>query len=184
MKKIILLLVVALAVLPVACFAAEKPLTPEQRLELIPLPPGVSVERNVDFSKDPILEFSQQHNDFASIDPFMMERRAGAVPEHCAILFTAAQEPREVFLFFKRFFNTESEKTERERTLPFYGSRSYFSFDQKNEADVTRDKTIGSAVFYRIEAMDGRGHRLDITIFNDGKHDKTKAYVSALDEKK
>ena len=172
-----------LTLLPVPRLSAEEPLTPAQRLELIPIPQGVSVERDADFSKDPILEFSRQHNDFASIDPFMMERRKGAVPEHIALRFVTNQEPREVFLFFKRFLNTESEKTSQERILPFYNSRSYFSFDQKNEADVTRDKTIGDAVYYRLTARGGHGRRMDIVVFTDGRQGKTIAYIIALDDK-
>jgi len=183
MNKIIGYIAASVTSLLLLTASAQDSLTPRARIDLIPLPQGVSVERDADISKDPIIAFSEQHSDFASIDPFMMERRAGIIPEHVAIKFTTSSQPRDVFLFFKRFFNTEAEKTESERTLFFYSSRSYFSFDPKNEADVTRDKGIGAAAFYRIEACGAHERRVDIVVFSDGKSDKTTVYVIALDGK-
>ncbi|MEI6561480.1 MAG: hypothetical protein WCO68_05265 [Verrucomicrobiota bacterium] len=175
------LIITTVAVLGFVNVFAQDSLTPRQRIDLLPLPEKVVVERDVDLSKDSIIEFSKQHNDFAAVDPFLMERRKGSIPEHIAIRFVTPAQPRDVFLFYKRFFNTESEKTSRERTLPFYNSRSCFSFDQKNEADVTRDKTIGTAVFYRISALGERGQRMDIVIFSDGKTERTTVYIIALE---
>jgi len=158
-------------------------LTPQQRLSLLPLPQGVSVEQNADISTDPIFQFSKQHLDFFMIDPFSMERRSGSIPEYAALKFTTPSEPRDVFLFFKRFFNMELLKPDSERTQPVYNSRSYFDFDAKNDASVTRDQTVGDAVFYRIVANAGNGHKLDIVIFNLGNGNKTTVYVVASDKK-
>lgn len=183
MSKIFSLVVGAGMALCFVSASAQDSLTPRQRIELLPLPENVSVERDADISKDPIVEFSKQHYDFAAVDPFATERRKGSIPKHTTARFTTLLSPRDVYLFFKRFVNTESVKTRDGRTLPFYNSWSYFSFDEKNEADVTLDKTIGAAVFYRIELRGGHGRRLDIIIFNDGKSEKTTVYIIALDEK-
>jgi len=157
-------------------------MTPKQRLDLLPLPNGVVVEPNVDVSTDPIIAFSKQHVDFAQADPFLMARRDGSVPEHIAIRFTTPMPPREAFLFFIRFFNTEGLKMSDERTLPYYNSRSYLSFDPKNEGDVTTDTKIGDAVFYRIKANAGHG-LLDIVIYSLKAADKTTVFIVAGDEK-
>jgi hypothetical protein len=120
--------------------------------------------------------------DFAQADPFLMARRDGSVPEHIAIRFTTPMPPREAFLFFIRFFNTEGLKMSDERTLPYYNSRSYLSFDPKNEGDVTTDTKIGDAVFYRIKANAGHG-LLDIVIYSLKAADKTTVFIVAGDEK-
>ena len=182
MKTASILFITFFAAISFVTALAVEPLTPKQRIDLLPLPDGVSVEQNADLSMNSIITFSQQHSDFAMMDPFLMERRAGSIPPYTAIRFTTSAPPRDMFLFFKRFFNTESKKTNSERKLPFYNSCSGFSFDAKNEADVTRDQTINGAVFYRIQAVGSQKRRVDIVVFNDGQSDKTTVYIIAQDE--
>jgi hypothetical protein len=160
---------------------AQEP-TAADRLDLLPLPPNVKIERNADISTDPALEFSKKHQDFAFLDPFLMERKKNEIPEHSSLRFTTDVPARDIYLFYKRFFNVESEKNSEDRTLPYYNSRSYSHFDEKNEADVTKDSEVGGASYYKLDVAGGKGRKAVIVIFNDGKGSPTTAFLITFDK--
>jgi hypothetical protein len=154
-----------------------------QRLDKLPLPAGITVERDKDIAKDPAFEFSKKHRDLQFFDPFSTERMMKKpLPETASIRFTTKASSREIYLFYKRFFNVESNKRDADKLKPYYSSLSMFSFDQKNEADVTKDLDIGDATFYSIEARSGND-LLNICILNQGGASETTVFLIASIEK-
>lgn len=79
-----------------------------------------------------------------------MERREKRIPPHVVMRFETTMKPREVFLFFKKYFNMESRKSDSVRTAPYYNARSVTLFDVENEADISSDPLAAAAVYYRL----------------------------------
>jgi hypothetical protein len=155
-----------------------------QRLDKVPLPPGVTPERNKDIAKDPAFAFSQKHRDLQFFDPFSTERmQKKPLPETASLRFTTKASSREIYLFYKRFFNVEANKRRADQIKPYYNSKSYFLFDQKNEADITNDPDIGDATFYAICARGADNQRLDICILNQGGKEETVVFIITSIEK-
>jgi hypothetical protein len=165
--------------------AQRSAITAPQRLELLPLPPGVAVDHNADLTKEPFFAFSKKHSDLSIMDPFdlMVDKQHKTIPDIVSLRFTTSSDPREVYLFFKRFFNTESRKLDSKRKLPYYGSQCTQAFDQKNEGDVPSDLSEGDAAFYRMNFGGENGENLMIVIFNDGKSISTTTYVYSYTSK-
>ncbi len=151
--------------------------TASERLDLIPLPADVIVERNVDISEDPAFEFSKKHLDFADLDPFQLQRLKNAVPENYSLRFTTPLSPDNLLAFYKLFFDTESQKRKTERTLPYYTNRSYQSNKGYGGERIKKESEFGNASYYKIHASDGHGKHAFIVIFNEGKGGSTTVFI-------
>lgn len=150
----------------------------------VPLPEGVKSDDNADFAKSPLVEFSQKHSDdFRQLDPFASQRKKNTVPPMRAVSFSTTQSPREVYLFYKHYFNAEARKKDDDRMYPYFAGRDASYFDVKDEGDVPKDPAVAAAVFYVIEARGEKGRRLDICIFREAPEKETLVYLLSFENK-
>lgn len=180
MQTIFVLLVLAISQ---SAFAAD--FTPAERLKSFPVPPGETVQQDIDLDQQPDFAFIKAHQDFAFGDPFWFERQSRKpIPDHVFEYFLSDKAPREIYLFYQLYFNQDAKKTDALRSKPYYNSRSINHFDAKNEADVPNQPDEADAVYYKFRAYGANGMILDILIFNKGDGGKTLVYLDAFDQVK